>query len=66
MIAMVAVWAIFAVMLFVLEPLVIHRRMHNSATPTADFRRMEIMHRILLLGSLITTAGAVGGSHGLW
>lgn len=66
MTAMVAVWAVFALMLFVLEPLVIHRRMLNSKSPAADFRRMEIMHRVLLLASLVTAAGAVGGSHGLW
>lgn len=64
--AMLAVWTVFAVMLFILEPLFIHRRLHESATPEADFRRMETMHRILLAASLITTAGAVGGSHGLW
>jgi len=64
--AMVAVWAVFALMLFVLEPLVIHRRMRISADPAADFARMVRMHRILLAASLITFAGAVGGSHGLW
>lgn len=66
MIAMVVVWAIFATMLFILEPFVLHRRMAASPTPEADFRRMEAMHRILLAASLVTTAGAVGGSHGLW
>lgn len=64
--AMVAVWTIFFVMLFILEPLVIHRRMQSSQTPARDFGRMERMHRILLLASLITAVGAVGGSHGLW
>lgn len=64
MMAMVAVWTIFATMLFVLEPLVIHRRMSASRTPARDFARMETMHRILLAASLITTAGAVAGSHG--
>lgn len=66
MIAMVAVWAIFAIMLFILEPLALHRRMAASPTPETDFRRMETMHRVLLAASLITTMGAVGGSHGLW
>jgi len=66
MTAMVAVWTMFAVMLFVLEPLVIHKRMRDSATPAADFRRMEIMHRILLAALLITIIGTAGGSHGLW
>ena len=64
--AMVAIWAIFALMLFVLEPLIIHRRMQNSTNPAGDFARMERMHRVLLAASLVTFGGAVGGSHGLW
>ncbi|RYD88678.1 MAG: hypothetical protein EOP61_33100, partial [Sphingomonadales bacterium] len=64
--AMLGIWAIFAVMLFVAEPLVIHRRMATSQTPAADFTRMVWMHRILLLLSLLTLLGAVGGSHGMW
>jgi len=66
MTAMVVVWAFFAVMLFILEPLIIHKRMRDSADSAGDFRRMERMHRVLLAASLITFAGAVGGSHGLW
>ncbi len=66
MIAMVAIWTVFAVMLFVLEPLIIHRRMRDSIDPAGDFARMERMHRILLAASLVTFVGAVGGSHGLW
>ena len=64
MTAMVAVWTIFAAMLFILEPLVIHHRMTASRTPARDFARMETMHRTLLAASLITIAGAVAGSHG--
>ncbi len=64
--AMLGVWLAFAFMLFVLEPLVIHRRMANSPDPVGDFRRMRRMHNFLLLVSLIATIGAVGGSHGLF
>lgn len=64
--AMIAVWLIFAVMLFLIEPLILHRRMKASRTPEADFQRMERMHRILLALSLLVVAGAVGGSHGLF
>lgn len=64
--AMVALWAIFAVMLFVVEPLFLHRRMAASPDPSRDYRRMERMHRILLALSVVTTIGAVGGSHGLF
>lgn len=64
--AMLLVWTAFALMLYVLEPLVIHRRMATSATPEADFARMETMHRVLLFASLVATAGAVGGAHGFF
>jgi len=33
--AMVAVWLVFAAMLFVIEPLFLHRRMANSPDPSA-------------------------------
>ncbi|MDF0490087.1 hypothetical protein PX554_18285 [Sphingomonas sp. H39-1-10] len=63
--AMVGVWAIFALMLFIVEPLFLHDRMRRSASPAADFMRMERMHRLLLALSLIALLGAVAGSHGL-
>jgi hypothetical protein len=53
-------------MLFVLEPLFLHKRMAVSPKPQQDFQRMERMHRVLLFASIIATIGAVGGSHGLW
>lgn len=64
--AMLLVWLIFAAMLFVLEPLFLHKRMAASPQPQKDFQRMERMHRILLIASIFATIGAVGGSHGLW
>lgn len=64
--AMVAVWLVFAAMLFVIEPLFLHRRMAISPTPAVDFARMERMHRVLLAVSLIALVGAIGGSHGLF
>jgi uncharacterized membrane protein len=64
--AMVALWSIFALMLFVLEPLVLHRRMAASRTPEADFRRLARLHHILIVLAVITLIGAVGGSHGLF
>ena len=62
--AMVAVWALFAAMLFVIEPLFLHRRMAQSQRPERDFARMETTHRWLLAASLVTVLGAVAGSHG--
>lgn len=63
---MVALWAVFALMLFVLEPLVLHRRMAQSATPEADFARMMRLHQVLTLLGVVAILGAVGGSHGLF
>ncbi|BAV64844.1 hypothetical protein [Sphingobium cloacae] len=64
--AMLILWLLFAAMLFVVEPLFLHRRLKASADPAADFARMERMHRIALAASIVTVIGAVGGSHGLF
>lgn len=64
--AMIGLWAIFFAMLFLVEPLFLHRRMQNSSDPAKDFRRMERLHRILLLIAVVTVLGAVAGSHGLF
>jgi len=64
--AMLLVWLAFAMMLFVAEPLFLHRRMAASPDPQRDFRRMEVMHRLLLIVSIVAAIGAVGGAHGLW
>lgn len=66
MLAMVGVWAIFSLMLFIIEPLFLHRRIAHSSTPERDFRRMVFMHRALLSLSLVTVLGAAAGSHGLY
>ncbi len=63
--AMVAVWLLFAAVLFVAEPLALHRRMASSPTPEADFERLERGHRVLLALSLVTFIGATAGAHGL-
>jgi uncharacterized membrane protein len=63
---MVALWAVFALMLFIIEPLHLHRRLAASTTPEPDFARMTRMHQLLLIISIITILGAVGGSHGLF
>lgn len=63
--AMVIVWFIFMMMLFVLEPLFIHRRMAESREPERDFARIERVHQILNILGIITVIGAVAGSHGL-
>lgn len=64
--AMVLVWMIFTLMLFVLEPLVLHRRLAARAAldPRATLRAVARLHWWLLALSLATIAGAVAGSHG--
>jgi len=67
--AMTVVWVLFTLMLFVFEPLFLHRKFLESAKkdPDGTFRRIERMHRVLLALSLITVVGAVAGAHGwLW
>jgi hypothetical protein len=76
--AMVVVWAVFTLMLFVIEPLV-HRRSSTRSTNRSDagapdaqaggdaerrFARIVRMHWVLLGVSFVTIAGAVAGSHG--
>ena len=64
--AMVAIWAIFTVMLFIAEPLFFHRMFREQAAkdPDGTFRRAARLHTVLLTLSLITVAGAVLGAHG--
>lgn len=62
--AMVGVWLIFAVMLFVVEPFFL-RGITHAGEPAQAFTRMERMHRVLLTLAIITVLGAVAGSHGL-
>jgi uncharacterized membrane protein len=65
--AMVLTWLIFATMLFVLEPLVLHRRFAARASdrPDMTLRSIQRVHMVLLSLSLLTIVGAVAGSHGL-
>ena len=65
--AMLGVWFVFTLMLFVAEPLFLHRRLLGRAEvePEATFNLVERLHRVLLAISLITLLGAVLGSHGL-
>lgn len=64
--AMVFVWLLFSVLLFILEPNVLRRRVETSVQQASEatFRKMQRFHWILLSISLVTVAGAVAGSHG--
>ncbi|MCP4988310.1 MAG: hypothetical protein GY928_20360 [Colwellia sp.] len=63
---MTCIWAIFTLVLFVLEPLFLHRWFLQQAQKDADktFAKIQRMHIILLTLSLIAVFGAVAGSHG--
>ena len=63
---MVALWAVFAVGLFLVEPLILDRRLPALAArrAAATFVWLAGVHWLLLALSLVTVFGAVAGSHG--
>ena len=60
------VWLIFSLVLFVLEPLFLHRWFIEQAKQDSNksFKLLQKMHYILLSISILAVVGAVGGSHG--
>lgn len=64
--AMTLVWLLFTVVLFILEPYLLHRlfRKYSISHPTKTFVILHRFHWILLSISIITIIGAVAGSHG--
>jgi len=64
--AMVAVWAIFTIVLFIAEPLFLRRHFAKRAreAPESTFAFVQRIHWVLLGISLITIMGAVAGAHG--
>lgn len=66
--AMVFVWAVFTFVLFVAEPLFLHRWFHEraSAAPRQTFALVLRMHRILLAASVVTVGASVLGAHGMF
>lgn len=65
--AMVGVWLVFTVLLFVAEPLIVHRwiRRQLLAGNETVLALLHWAHWTLLLLSLITALAAVAGSHGM-
>lgn len=65
--AMVGLWLVYALALFVLEPFVFRKRFAErlQREPDEALRRMSRHHWLVLALSLATVAGAVAGSHGL-
>ncbi|MCD8437374.1 hypothetical protein LNI90_06155 [Tenacibaculum dicentrarchi] len=64
--AMTLVWILFTLVLYVLEPFILHKLLKKYAeeNPSKTFSFIHKVHWFLLILSLITTAGAVAGSHG--
>jgi len=64
--AMVGVWSLFSLILFIAEPMFLHRWFVARATaaPDSTFWLIRWMHWILLAVSVLTILGAVAGSHG--
>jgi len=64
--AMTIIWILFMLILFVLEPLILHKLFKKQVqkNPGKTFNIIHILHWVLLLLSLLTVAGAVAGSHG--
>lgn len=65
--AMVLVWGIFTLVLFVAEPLFLHAwfRRRAARDPDGTFALILRAHWALLTLSTVTIAGAVLGSHGV-
>jgi uncharacterized membrane protein len=63
---MTVVWLVFTLVLFVLEPLFLHRWFKKFAERDSDraFRLLHRFHVLLLTVSLIAIAGAVAGVRG--
>jgi heme/copper-type cytochrome/quinol oxidase subunit 2 len=65
--AMVAVWALFTVILFVAEPLFLHAWFRRRAMRDPEGTAALVLraHRVLLTVAAVTIVGAVLGAHGL-
>ncbi|MXV37232.1 hypothetical protein GO491_00875 [Flavobacteriaceae bacterium Ap0902] len=66
--AMTLVWLIFTLILYVLEPLVLHKlfKRYAEKNPNKTFNIIHRLHWVLLILSMLTIMGAVAGSHGLF
>ena len=65
--AMLGLWLVFMLMVFVAEPL-LHGRFEQEAQRDsgAALRAMSLLHMILLAFAALTAFGAVAGAHGLF
>lgn len=65
--AMMLLWLLFTLVLFVAEPLFLDRWLERRArrAPDGTFALVQRFHIVLLLLSVVTVLGAVAGSHGV-
>ena len=63
---MVAVWIVFALMIYVLEPLVIHRLFHEFAMRNKDraFAVAISLHAVALIVAAFAIGAGIFGAHG--
>jgi uncharacterized membrane protein len=63
---MTLIWLFFTLVLFVIEPILIKRNVHEKAmsNPTATFRFVNRMLMVLTTLSMIAIMGAIAGVHG--
>lgn len=63
---MVAVWCLFAMMVFVIEPLFAHRKFREYAMrdPAGAFARITRLHMLALAISAVAIVAGVLGAHG--
>lgn len=66
--AMVLIWVMFALALFIVEPFFINNRgrMMKNTRGISNLRKTQIIHLIILLLSLITIFCSVLGAHGFF
>ncbi len=64
---MIFIWAVFTMVLFILEPLFLHDwfRRHAEKNSERTFFTLQTMHVVLLVVSLCAVFGGVAGAHGL-
>lgn len=64
--AMVCLWLLFMIILFVAEPFFLHRHLEQwwRQSPQAVFAWLRRAHWVFLGVALVTIFGAVAGSHG--
>ncbi len=65
---MIFIWAVFSLVLFVFEPLFLHKWFHKQAQKNSErtFFVLQVMHLVLLVLSIAAVFGGVAGVHGLF